>query len=569
MRLSSIQSRPYVRTISNFRTNLNTGMATPGLAPLSHDTVSFKGRDSELLSAEDAKTAKAKYETSTSGYREIYGDKFNDKLVNTMTNAVAKYAKDNDIDVMGVGGDTRKATVNYIPQIVNTLLDKGIDVKVPVMKEEEGFSTPAASPVLAVYGKEHDVPLSVLMTASHNPWTYGGYNLLTSEGAVATDVVTRPIAENIVKVAESGKPVENSTKRGELTYFDPYKEYNEYIDSKKLINYDLIKSAGIEIFYDGLEGTGNYYFPWMMNEHGVSIAKTLDTHVEGPEPNAKNLANLAEEVKKSDAKLKIGLATDGDSDRFGLVDENGNYINSNDVIMLVAYHMIKNEGMNKGTIIRNCATSKRIDVLADYFNKKDPEKYDIKVEETPVGFKYLGDKMVELEGSEHEVIVAGEESGGLTIRNHIPEKDGFVAISKILELVAAEKKPVGQILAELKEEAGTGYTSVAKKIGFANEEAKEAGVKHFDKYLTGEVDNVAGYKIDFEKTKAAAEHIKEYKKQGDGTKLYLENGTAVLIRKSGTEPIVRLTIDSADDTVTANLQKALLAEMKEVGGVEK
>lgn len=568
MRVSNIQNRPFVRTITNFRPSFLSAYA-PKLAPLAHDTISFKGRDDKLLSPDEASAAKAKYESSTSGYREIYGGKFNDKFVNTMTNATAKFAKDSGIEKMGVGGDTRAATINYIPQIANTLLDKGIDIEVPMIKGESAFSTPAASPVLAVYGKEHNIPLSVLMTASHNPWTYGGYNFLTSEGAVATDVVTRPIAKNIVDVARVGKPLENAKNRGELTYFDPYKEYNEYIDSKKLINYDLIKNAGIEIFYDGLEGTGNYYFPKMMEEHGVKIARTLDSHVEGPEPNAKNLANLAQEVKNSDAKLKVGLATDGDSDRFGLVDENGNYINSNDVIMLVAYHMIKNEGMNKGTIIRNCATSKRIDVLADYFNKKDPEKYDIKVEETPVGFKYLGDKMVELEGSEHEVIVAGEESGGLTIRNHIPEKDGFVAISKILELMAAEGKPLGQILADLKEETGTGYKSVGKKIGFADEAAKEAGVKYFDKYLTGEVDNVAGYKIDFEKTHEAAEHIKQYKKQGDGTKLYFENGAAVLIRKSGTEPIVRLSVDSLDDEVTANLQHALLSEMEALGGVEK
>ncbi len=568
MRVSSIQIRPFVRTIANFKPSF-AAFSAPKLTPLARDTFSFKGRDDKLLSLDEAKAAKAKYESSTSGYREIYGGKFNDEFVNTMTNATARHAKDSGIEKMGVGGDTRAATVNYIPQIANTLLDKGIDIEVPMLEGEQAFSSPAASPVLAVYGKERNIPLSVLMTASHNPWEYGGYNFLTSEGAVATDVVTRPIAENIVKVARDGKPLENAKERGELAYFDPYKEYNEYIDSKKLINYDLIKNAGIEIFYDGLEGTGNYYFPRMMEEHGVHVAKALDSHVSGPEPSAKNLANLAHEVKNSGAKLKVGLATDGDSDRFGVVDENGNYINSNDVIMLVAYHMIKNEGMNKGTIIRNCATSKRIDVLADYFNKKDPEKYDIKVEETPVGFKYLGDKMVELEGSEHEVIVAGEESGGLTIRNHIPEKDGFVAISKILELVASEGKPLGQILADLKEEADTGYTSVAKKIGFADEEAKEAGVKYFEKYLTGEVGDVAGYKIDFEKTKEAAEHIKQYKKQGDGIKLYFENGAAVLIRKSGTEPIVRLAVDSTDDTVTANLQHALLSEMEALGGHEK
>ncbi len=569
MKLLSIQNRPFVNVVTNIKPNFRTNITASKLAPLARDTVSFKGRDDELLSPDDARIAKAKYESSTSGYREIYGDKFNDKFVNTMTNATAVYAKDNDIDVMGVGGDTRAATVNYIPQIVNTLLDKGIDVKVPMMKGEKEFSSPAASPVLAVYGKEYDIPLSVLMTASHNPWTYGGYNFLTSEGAVATDVVTRPIASNIVNVANAGKPMLNAKERGELSYFDPYAEYNEYIDSKRLINYDLIKNAGIEIFYDGLEGTGNYYFPRLMETHGVHLAQTLDSHVEGPEPNAKNLENLSDVVKKSDAKLKVGLATDGDSDRFGVVDENGNYINSNDVLMLVAYHMIKNEGMTRGTIIRNCATSKRIDVLADYFNKKDPEKYDIKVEETPVGFKYLGDKMVELEGSDYEVIVAGEESGGLTIRNHIPEKDGFVAISKILELVAAEGKPLGQILAELKEEAGVGYTSVAHKIGFANEDVKDAAVKYFDKYLTGEEDNVAGYKIDFEKTREASEHIKEYKKQGDGTKLYLENGATVLIRKSGTEPIVRLAVDSTDDEVTAGIENVLLAEMEMLGGVEK
>lgn len=572
MKISSVNSAvtSYVQaksnSVKNTKINNNVEFKTN---PLMYDTVSFKGRNELLLTAQDGLEAAKKLKSSTSGYRAPLNTTFNDKFVRSLTQGVIQYSKEQGQKVFMVGGDTREATKKYAPKISEMLINNGFDVMVPKIKGSNIFekTSPVATPVLAFLTKSEKVPLSILLTASHNPWQDGGYNFLTSEGAVASDKVTDPISEKLVKVTKEGKELDLPEKKGKLTTFDPYTPYSKYLEDKKIVDFNLIKNANIEIFYDSLEGTGGYYFPKLLEDRGIKLAKTLNSKVEGPNPTEKNLKNLSALVSKSTNPLKIGLANDGDSDRFGVIDENGEFISPNDVIFLTAYHLIKNKGMDKGTIIRNQATSERIDKLAKYFN--ETEGKDIKVEQTPVGFKFLGDKMISLENSDHPVIVAGEESGGLTVRNHIPEKDGFVALSMMLELIASENKPLGQILKEAKELTGSDYASQCLNMKFAKMDQQNLTVNSFKKYTNGEEQSIAGLDIDLEKTLESDKKLREYKPTGDGNKIYLKNGSSVLVRKSGTEPIVRLYIDAIDQQTFNTLKTFLVTKAKDFGGSEK
>jgi len=219
-----------------------------------------------------------------------------------------------------------------------------------------------------------------------------------------------------------------------------------------------------------------------------------------------------------------------------LIDENGNFINADDVLLLVLHHMIENRGNKEGKVIRSQATSMQLDLLA--------EKNGLEVIQTPVGFKYIGEKILDLEKEGVPTILAGEESGGGTIKGHIPEKDGYAILLMLLEMVAQEGKPVGQILKDVKKDLGADFKLDRIDFSFNNQEDKVGIVKEFEKFLTGEATEFAGVKVDLDKTLEEREKIKEFKKNGDGIKLYFEDGSAVLVRQSGTENLARVYIQA-------------------------
>jgi len=240
-------------------------------------------------------------------------------------------------------------------------------------------------------------------------------------------------------------------------------------------------------------------------------------------------------VKNYDSKLKIGLANDGDSDRFGVVDENGNFISANDVLLLAAYHLNKHKGYNNGNpIIRSAATSSQLDLLAD--------KLGLKVIVTPTGFKYIGEEMIELEKQGIKPIICGEESGGLTIGGHIPEKDGFLATLLMAELMAYEKKPIGKILRHIKEDIiGTVVENSCTNYATPDKFAFIGEFKQiFDDVVRGNRNSVFGMKVDAEKMKSEFAQMCKFKKGGDGVKIFFENGSSVLVRLSGTEDKARV-----------------------------
>jgi len=536
---------------------------------MSADSISFssnKAKNKKLnVSTELAEEVANALSHSTSGYRAEYGsEKFNKDIVEILTVGVAEYAKDaaklyNEKPVVMVGGDTRKATKEMIPVISDILSKSGIEV----IKADK----PVPTPIFAQAAKDRNIPISILMTASHNPWTDGGYNLVTDDGAIAPPTVTEKVAKHIVNAAKEGQyEVKSAKEYGKIKEVDLYPEYAKDLDNLKNVNIDwnAIKDAGIHIYYDGLKGTGNNAFPRLMKDHGVKHFNSIDSgNKKGPNPTAANLVELADKVKSDKGELVIGLANDGDADRFGVVDEKGNFVTPNDVILLTAYHLSKNKGIN-GAIIRSQATTGALDQFA--MDK------GIKVIQTPVGFKYIGEDIIKERSEGKDILVAGEESGGLTVNGHIPEKDGVLAITLMLDLMAAEKKPMSEILKDAKSSMRSQVDIISADKTYAPG-GKDLAYKKVSNFYETAVhgDNnqktkfSKNFEIDKQKTLENELLMKEYKKGGDGFKFYMTDGSSVLIRKSGTEDKIKTYIEViSDKSLSRDAVRDRISELKNV-----
>ncbi len=529
------------KSIQNF-----TASAPAAFNPV-YDSVSFSGnieKNEVKVDVDTAKFVANSLSTSTSGHRAVYGSKtFNPEIVELLTAGVGEYAKDiaaqrGKTPIVLIGGDTRKATRNSLPLIKDTLSKQGVDVA--YIKE------PVPTPLLALMAKENDIDIAILLTASHNPWEDGGYNLVTNDGAIAPPSVTKKVAQNVVDIASHGQYKTDKRKVGRVIETDPYDMYKDKIDSYHLINWDKIRNSGASVYYDGLKGTGSNVFPKLLNDYDIPVSIIDSGKKEGPNPTAENLSELKEALRNDSTQFKIGLANDGDADRFGIVDENGEFITPNDVILLTAHHLANNKGLN-GDIIRSQATTSQLDLFA--------QRNGVNIVQTPVGFKYIAEDIIQEREKGKDILVAGEESGGLTINGHIPEKDGIIALLMMLDLMATEQKPISQILKEVKDDIGVEFkiNSFSKKLG--NEKDKDIIMKRmediYDAALKGQT-QFGKFEIDTEKTKECAEEMEQYKKGGDGIKLYFTDGSNVLVRKSGTEPKVKAYIETySKDKATA------------------
>ena len=486
--------------------------------------------------------------TSTSGHRAIYGtEMFNDELMEVFAMGVADYAKEQAAikgkkrPVVMIGGDTRQATRESIPVIINKLQEANVDVY--------HIEEPVATPLLALMAEKNpeEIDISILMTASHNPWEYGGFNLVTSDGAIAPAPVTKKIAQNVKDTADKGfyytiqpqdfKPVKK---------VDPYEMYKQQIQDLDLIDIDAIKDSGIKIYYDSLSGTGQYVVPKMMKDFGIDITeiKTKAEDIEGPDPVEKNLALLKQEVLEDESELKIGLSNDGDSDRFGVMDSDGNFLTPNEVIFLTAYHLHKNKG-KEGALVRSQVTTSMLD---EYANANG-----LKTVVTPVGFKFLAEEIINARENGSDAIVAGEESGGLTVSGHIPEKDGIIAILLMADLMATEKKPLKQIYNDIMADMDLHFDSYSTAKKFDSDADKNKVMDRMETVYQnavnkGETEFLPGFEIDVDRCQEHREKMIGYKGNSDGVKLFFTNGSQITVRKSGTEPKIRVYIETKGDT---------------------
>ena len=459
----------------------------------------------------------------TSGWRGIIAEDFTYDNVRVVTQAISKLInEENKKASVIVGYDTRFMSEDYAKASAEVLAANGI--KALLCKRD----TP--TPVIAFEIINSKLAGGINFTASHNPYKYNGIKFSPSWGGPALPETTQKI-EKYCAGFTSGDVKRISYEDGVqdklIELHNPRAAYLKKI--KELINFKAIKKANLKIAVDVLHGTGGGYLDELLDEAGIkqkTINKNRDTMFApngAPEPNQANISELYQIVKKE--SFKLGIATDGDADRFGIVDSNGEFITPNEVIPVVLYHLNKTRGW-KGVAARSVMTSHMLDRLA--------EKIGVEVIETPVGFKYIGEIITE---RPKDFIVGGEESGGLTIRGHVPEKDGILACLLMAEAVAMNKKSITAIIKDIKKLTGEVLTS---RLNFR---LPQADMEKFRNTLkTAMLENIAGMKV-------------QKKITIDGDKFILDNGTWIGFRLSGTEPVVRAYVEADTQTKLNKLVK--------------
>jgi phosphomannomutase len=452
-----------------------------------------------------ASSNSSKIKFGTDGWRGIIADDFTFPNVRKVTRAIASYletAYSKNRPVL-VAYDTRFLAEKFARTAAEVLADLGWTVKIT--------DRDCPTPVIAYHARYQNSAGALMFTASHNPAPYCGIKYIPDYAGPATPEITDTIVANI---AEAEDTLPSNSQNSKISSFDPKPEYLKFIYT--LIDVERIRSARLKVKYDALYSTSRGYLDEVLQRCGCEL-ETFHTYRDVlfgggmPEPKGEQLLSLVAAVKKD--KADLGLATDGDSDRFGIVDEQGNILTPNTILLLLARHLIKNKGKT-GAIVRTVATTHLLDNLA--------AKYRLEIYETPVGFKYIGEKM-----RQTSVLIGGEESGGLSIIGHIPEKDGILADLLVAEAIAYEGKPLSQLVAEAIA-AADGPLYNYRLDWHLNDAHKLAAIDSFTKNPPGEV---AGLKV------------KEVGRK-DGIKLYLEDGSWVLLRPSGTEPLMRVYLET-------------------------
>ena len=478
-----------------------------------------------MSAANSAKTIKF----GTDGWRGIIADDFTFPNVCKVTRAIASYletAYSKDRPVL-VAYDTRFLADEFARTAAEVLADLGWTVKI--------VDRDCPTPVIAYHARHLNSAGALMFTASHNPAPYCGIKYIPDYAGPATPEITDTIVANIEGADEASPSGKNTDK---IATFNPKPAYLQFIYT--LLDVERIRSAQLTVKYDALYSTSRGYLDTVLEHCGCqteTFHATRDVLFGGgmPEPKGDQLTELVEAVKQDGADL--GLATDGDSDRFGIVDEQGNVLTPNTVLLLLARHLIKNKGKT-GAIVRTVATTHLLDKFA--------LKYGLEIYETAVGFKYIGAKM-----RETDVLIGGEESGGLSIIGHIPEKDGILADMLVAEVIAYEGKPLSQLVEEVIAEAdGPLYN---KRLDLHLDEAHKIAI--LDYFAKNPPSDIAGIKV------------KEIGHK-DGIKLYLQDGSWVLLRPSGTEPLMRIYIETnapEKQEPIAEIMELLIKRLEPVG----
>ena len=437
----------------------------------------------------------------TDGWRAVVGKDFNEENVRIVTKAIGKYVFDNfglEKKII-IGYDPRNKALEFAQQTAEQLAEYGFEV----LLSDKVIPTP----VLA-YSAKHLNACAVMFTASHNPPEYLGIKFIPDYAGPATSDITDELMYNLAV------PFKNQCADGHVIKYNFAPDYFAHIE--KLIDFEKIKSFDKNIIFDGLYAASIGYFDKLLDIHGIkyeSLHMFHDVNFGGgmPEPKPKYLQELIEKVKET--PNSVGFANDGDSDRFGVINEYGEYVSPNEVIAILLIHLTKNKGL-KGSLVKT--------VGASLLLNKTAEKLGVEVIETAVGFKHVGEAM-----RKFNPVIGGEESGGLSIQGHIPEKDGILANLLILEAMAYENKSLVELQKDLYD---------------------FAGCKFYNDRIDKRLDNIDEIKPVLEAYKSK-QQIGDFKVKKidtkDGVKLYFDDNTSwMLIRPSGTEPLLRIYFES-------------------------
>ena len=465
----------------------------------------------------------------TDGWRARIADDYTFENLRRCAQGYATYMKSlgNPGKKVIVGYDMRFLSEDFAQTAAEVMAANGFEV----LLTSEATPTPVIS-----YSVVHHKALGAInITASHNPPTDNGFKVRDENGGAVGPEGLKIIEGQIPSSAPQNPSITSGkgTSRGSIQLFDPKPDYVAHIG--KLIDVEPIKQYGFKILVDPMWGNGAGWFPALLSG-GKTIVEEIHNernpmfpNMGRPEPIQPNIdVGLSEVVKRN---ADVLLINDGDADRFGLGDENGKFINQLQVFALLAYYLLEVRG-ERGAIVKTLSTTGMLDKLGKLYN--------VPVYETGVGFKYIAPKMVET-----NAMIGGEESGGFAFRGNVPERDGILAGLYILDMMVALKKKPSELLDLLFSKVGPHYYDRIDKRFSGDRQERESTI------LAAKPETIAGLKVtDINTT--------------DGYKFCLEDGGWMLIRFSGTEPMMRVYCE----TTHADKISDILADGLKIAGLK-
>ncbi|MBW8012908.1 MAG: phosphoglucomutase/phosphomannomutase family protein [Chloroflexi bacterium] len=469
----------------------------------------------------------------TDGWRAVISDTFTFFNLRLVIQAIADaiHADEHDTGPLKgkqstprdfvVGFDTRFLSDRYARDVARVLAANGFKV----LLAQSDCPTPAISYTVHKMG----AIAGIMVTASHNAPRYNGIKLKAPYGGSASREQCRRVEVYLTDNEARGRgpnqmDFELAREMGLIERFNPIPDYYEHL--RTLINFDAIADNPQHIVVDSMYGSGRGTIKGILQGTGCEVHEIRGEMNPGfggvhPEPIERYLGSLAGAI--STGLGTLGLATDGDADRLGAMDERGNFIDPHKIMAVALRYLVENRGMT-GCVVRTVSTTRMIDRLA--------EKYDLEVHETPVGFNYIADLMLK-----EDVLIGGEESGGISFKGNIPEGDGVLMSLLLLEIVASTGASLFELVQDLLKEVGpTHYTRTDLRLKRPVEKRK----------LTQRLANDAPNAIGGETVSEVA--------TTDGTKYILKDDSWLLIRPSGTEPVLRVYAEGrSPEMVTALL----------------
>ena len=454
----------------------------------------------------------------TSGWRAIVAEDFTMANIRLAVAGIAEYVKTQpEPHRVLVGRDPRFLGEMFVAEAARVLAGAGVT---PIV-------IPDAAPTPAISYAVRTLKTSGALnfTASHNPPEYNGIKYSTPDGAPALPEATKQIEAAVNRIVDGGGKVPMAeAPAGGFETTDVKESFLKRL--AELVDLKAIAKSGIKVVFDPFWGAGRGYSCHVLREAGVAVETVHDYRDvlfggHAPEPDDHLLAECKKKMKETGAA--IGIATDGDVDRFGIVDQDGTFIQPNYIIALLFDYLVETRGWKNG-VAKSVATTNLVNAMAEY--------HKVPLFETPVGFKYIGELIIA-----DKIAIGGEESAGLTIRGHVPEKDGIIAGLLVTEMVARRGKSIGVQLREMFGKVGS-YYPVRENFHLTAEQKAR-----FTEKLKADPTELSGRKV----TSVV---------RTDGLKLVLDDGSWVCYRLSGTEPVVRAYTEARREADMESLKRA-------------
>jgi len=453
----------------------------------------------------------------TSGWRGLIADDFTFANIRLAVNAIAEHVKARVAHAsILVAYDTRFYSEEFSQLAVDILQEHGIRA---ILCE-----TFTPTPAVAFEIMRRKLDGAINFTASHNPAHYHGLKFSSSDAGPALPEVTKDIETRVAKMLSSGGALRKPEKHAPAETVNLRENYLKRLE--ELVHYETLRKVKFNFVVDALHGCGAGYLNRALVDHGVRVQALRmgrDPLFDGtgPDVSEENLAPLGKAV--SESKAAAGLATDGDADRFGIVDRDGTWIQPNLILALVYDYLVETRKWNMPAA-RSVATTQMLDAAAKSRGQA--------VFQTPVGFKYIGQLI-----REDKIALGGEESAGLTIRGHIPEKDGILACLLVAEMIAARGASLGEQIRVMFQKLGREFWPIRQNLHLTDEQKANAVKK-----VAVDASTLLGRKV------VSTDRT-------DGAKFVFDDGSWMLLRLSGTEPLLRLYVEAESAGGSAKLAK--------------